>query len=417
MPKKQRERKLLDVKKPEMKTPTRSKIIVLIGLGLLALLAASIFLLRGYPFGTRETPIAQKVLPQESPAADLFHQTVQRAYAIDNLFHQVYNAEWEGANGAIGDAYLYAATSDESLLSLYTNTYRLIDMHNGTWVDDRAWICLAELTWWNVSGRKNIQWVNDAKNRYLEAKREGRLSHHEGFWSWYNYSPSMKGNYRIFTNTNMNQMATVACLLYEATREQQFYSDALLVWNGDAKYPGVEKQSYRGDGKWQGNEGQAAFGKQFPWEGAGMCLLGAAMFRMTGDVKYKNIVVATARRIMDPENGWIDPNDFYQLRMDGNGAFLYFILDAYQIAPDQLPDIPRKVEKMLEHVWSNHHGEAAVTLHRLFDDGIRNGWNPTGGEDGYKVDEVGTVHSQSQAILAFGVFAHCLHLQNSIQKR
>jgi hypothetical protein len=175
----------------------------------------------------------------------------------------------------------------------------------------------------------------------------------------------------------------------------------------------VEKQSYRGNGKWQGNEGQAAFGKQFPWEGAGMCAIGAAMFRMTGEVRYKKVVVETARRIMDPVNGWIDANDYYQLRMDGNGAFVHFILDAYQIAPDQLTDIPGKIEKMLEHVWTNHHGDAAITLHRPIDDGIRNGWNPNGGEDGYKVDEVGTVHPQSQAIRAFGVFAYVLHIQNS----
>ena len=148
-----------------------------------------------------------------------------------------------------------------------------------------------------------------------------------------------------------------------------------------------------------------------------MCAIGAAMFRMTGDVKYKKITVETARRIMDPANGWIDANDYYQLRMDGNGAFVHFILDAYQIASDQLPEIPDKIEKMLEHVWTNHHGDAAIILHRPIDDGIRNGWNPNGGEDGYKVDEVGTVHPQSQAIRAFGVFAYVLHTQNSTPQK
>ena len=391
--------------------------ITLSSIGLFTVLATTYILTNGDLFGTKGTPVVEKAILQESPASDLFQRTVQRAYAIDKLFHQVYNAEWEGANGAIGDAFLYAATGDENLLSLYTNTYRLLAMHNGTWVDDRAWICLAEMYWWDVSGRKNMQWVNDAKNRYLEAKREGRLSHHEGFWSWYNYAPNMQRNFIIFTNSNMNQMATVACWLFEATHEQQFYTDAMLVWNGDTKYPGVEKQSYRGDGKWQGNEGQAAFGKQFPWEGAGMCAIGAAMFRMTGDAKYKKITIETARRIMDPANGWIDANDYYQLRMDGNGAFVHFILDAYQIAPDQMLDIPGKVEKMLEHVWTNHHGDAAIILHRPLDDAIRNGWNPNGGEDGYKVDEVGTVHPQSQAIRAFGVFAYVLHIQKSKPKK
>jgi hypothetical protein len=95
--------------------------------------------------------------------------------------------------------------------------------------------------------------------------------------------------------------------------------------------------------------------------------------------------------------------------MDGNGAFVHFILDAYLIAPELLPDIPQKVERMLEHVWSNHHGSSYILLHRLADDGIRNGWNPSGGEEGYGVDQIGTVHPQSQAMRAFGVFAYVLH--------
>ena len=414
---KQKRQQVINDQKLEKKSIFRLKIIVISSICLLTFLAAVYLLTKGDLFETKDTPVVQKTISQDLPARNLFQSIVQRAYAIDKLFHQVYNAEWEGANGAIGDAYLYAATGDENLLSLYTNTYRLLDMHNGTWVDDRAWVCLAEMYWWDVSGRKNMQWVDDAKNRYLEARREGRLSHHEGFWSWYNYVPNTQRNFRIFTNSNMNQMATVSCWLYEATHEQQFYTDAMLVWNGDTKYPGVEKQSYRGNGKWQGNDGEAAFGKQFPWEGAGMCAIGAAMFRMTGDVKYKKITVETARRIMDPANGWIDANDYYQLRMDGNGAFVHFILDAYQIASDQLPEIPDKIEKMLEHVWTNHHGDAAIILHRPLDDAIRNGWNPNGGEDGYKVDEVGTVHPQSQAIRAFGVFAYVLHTQKGTHQK
>ena len=130
------------------------------------------------------------------------------------------------------------------------------------------------------------------------------------------------------------------------------------------------------------------------------------MYKATGDEKYKKIVVATAKRIMDPANGWIDPEDFYQIRMDGNGAFVNFLLDAYMIAPEELSEIPRKVEKMLEHVWTNHRGKATVTLHRESDHGIRNGWNPNGGEDGYGVGEVATVHAQGEAARAFGVFAY-----------
>ena len=123
--------------------------------------------------------------------------------------------------------------------------------------------------------------------------------------------------------------------------------------------------------------------------------------------------VATARRLMDPRTGWVDPVDFYQLRMDGNGAFVNFMLDAYLIAPDELRDLPRKVDRMLEHVWSNAGGKARVTLHRESDDGIRNGWNPSGGEQGYGVGEVGTVHAQGEAVRAFGLFAYVDSLQRS----
>jgi hypothetical protein len=279
-------------------------------------------------------------------------------------------------------------------------------MCEGTWVDDRAWVCLAEMYWWQFTGGKSMFWVSDAMQRYGEARREGRLSHHEGFWSWYNWSPNTTGQGQIFTNSNMNQMATVACWLFEATGDSSYLRDALLVWDGDKRAPGVEKTLYRGKGRWEGKPGLAAFGKQVPWEGAGYCSIGAALFRATGKARYRKIVVETAHRIMDPANGWVDPTDFYQLRMDGNGAFVHFILDAYQIAPEEMRDIPGKIERMLDHVWTNAHGRARVTLHRASDHGIRNGWNPRGGEDGYGVDEVGTVHAQGEAVRAFGVFVY-----------
>jgi hypothetical protein len=88
---------------------------------------------------------------------------------------------------------------------------------------------------------------------------------------------------------------------------------------------------------------------------------------------------------------------------------VHFLLDAYQIAPGDLRDLPGKIEKMLDHVWTNAHGHATVALHREFDNGVRNGWNPHGGEDGYKVDEVGTVHAQGEAVRAFGVFSYVLY--------
>jgi hypothetical protein len=345
---------------------------------------------------------------QKSEGLRLLEKSVQRTYAVQKLFRHVYTAGWEGANGAIGAAHLYAVTHDTTLPIAYSTSMDLLKMFNGSWVDDRAWICLAEMYWWHFTGRTAKVWVEDAKKRYLDAKAEGRLSNHEGVWSWYNWPKNWKINDKIFTNSNMNQMVSVACWLYEATKDKQFYNDAMRVWNGDSKYPGIEKSLYRGNGRWEGKPGLAAWGKQIPWEGAEYCSIGASMYRMTLDPKYKKIVVATAKRIMDPATGWVDSEDFYQLRMDGNGAFVHYILDAYLIAPDELPEIPGKIQRMLEHVWTNHHDKATVILHRLGDDGIRNGWNPNGGEDGYYVDQVGSVHPQSQALRAFGVFAYVL---------
>src|SRR5207249_776496 len=106
----------------------------------------------------------------------------------------------------------------------------------------------------------------------------------------------------------------------------------------------------------------------------------------------KDIAIATVKRIMSPSSGWVDRENFYQISMDGNGAFVNYLLDGYAVDREEMKDVLAKVQTMLEHVWSNHKGLARVTLHRISDHGIRNGWNPFGGEDGYGVDEVGTVH-------------------------
>jgi hypothetical protein len=79
---------------------------------------------------------------------------VARTNAIDKLFHEVYTPCWEGAYGAIGDAYLYAVTNDTSLLKFHLVDHDLRNMCAGTWVDDRAWICLAEFYWWDFHGKK-----------------------------------------------------------------------------------------------------------------------------------------------------------------------------------------------------------------------------------------------------------------------
>ena len=359
---------------------------------------------------TPNNPIAHPKSSQQTtntpPAPRFTNIWIQRAYSVDELFHYVYTPCWEGAYGAIGDAYLYAATKDSALLQFHLIDHDLKKMCAGTWVDDRAWVALAEFTWWDFTGRTNRLLVEDAKQRYLSARQEGRLSNYEGFWAWYNWPPTSKTRERIFTNSATNQMASVACWLYIATGERSFLDDALLIWNGDKKFPGVEKRLYQGNGVWQGRHGVVAFGKELGWEGVEYCTLASLLYRITKEPKYKQIAVATVQRVMNPENGWVDAQYFYQTHMDGNGAFVNFLFDAYAIAPDELNDIPGKVEKMLDHVWTNNEGSASVILHRESDHGIRNGWNSDGGEQGYNVDEVGTVHAQGEAARAFGVFTY-----------
>ena len=386
----------------------RTRRYLLAACAVLAVLAASYVFFRivrgmdrGRPDG--QPAAASAVEARNLSPAELW---VQRSRLVDELYHGVYTPGWEGAYGAIGDAYLFAATGDSSLLRFHTVSHPLTRLSNGTWLDDRAWACLAELTWWAVTGRKEMQLVSDAASRYQEARAAGMLSNRYGYWTWYNYPPAGTRDPGIFTNSNMNQMVSVACRLYAATGDRKYLNDALLVWNGDRKTPGIEKQLYKGGGVWEGRKGQAAFGKELPWDGAAYCSIGAAMYAATGDPKYRDIVVATARHILDPATGWVDPSDFYQIQMDGNGAFVNFLMDAYFLAPEKLKEVPEKVEKMLVHVWTNHHHTASVVLHRESDNGIRNGWNPWGGEDGYGVDEVGTVHAQGEAARAFGIFAY-----------
>lgn len=362
------------------------------------------FLLRPSSPTSSHTPL-QGDAPERTQAR--LESWTDRALAVSRRFHAVYTPCWEGAYGAMGDAYLFALTGDSSLFRFHLVERDLLRMcEKGIWVDDAAWVCLAELTWWELAGKWDRALVQDATRRYREMRGQGRLSRHEGFWTWYNWPPGANVGERIFTNSNMNQMATVACRLYLATDDRQFLEDALLVWEGDGKTPGIERQWYRGNGLWKGKHGQAAFGKELPWGGMGCASLAAALFKATGEEKYRTIAVATVKRILDPSTGWVDPEWYYQIHMDGNGAFVHFLFDVYAIAPDQLSEVPQKVERMLEHVWTNHGGRATVVLHRQSDHGIRNGWNPHGGEDGYGVGEVGTVHAQGEAARAFGVFAY-----------
>jgi len=384
--------------------------VVIVGL-------AAFVLLRPFSFRERKNPVPSESDARKSGTASADSAIwLERARAIDELYHLVYTPCWEGAYGAIGDAYLFAATNDSSLLRFHLVDHDLRLMCEGRWVDDRAWVCLAELAWWRVTGMKNEALVLDARRRYIAARNEGRLSDWEGYWSWYNWPPGTRRSERIFTNSNMNQMATAACGLYEATHDKRFLDDALLVWHGNGKIPGIRQMLYKGDGLWEGEGGRAAFGKQLPWEGVEYSPLVAALYRLTGEPEYRAIAIATVRRIMDPANGWIDPVDYFQFRMDGNGAFVNFLLDAYMLAPDSLSDLPGKIEKMLTHVWTNHDNTATVTLHRESDHGIRNGWNPQGGEDGYGVDEIGTIHAQAEAVRAFGIYAYVRSLKIAVTR-
>jgi hypothetical protein len=395
------------VKKRRKESPGRRKPLVpILAIASVILAAALYFLL---PENDPTLPIRQTGASRpataagEDPAAG--QGWTDRAVLVSRQFHRVYTPCWEGAYGAVGDARLFSVTGDSSLLRFHSVTHDLRGMCSGTWLDDRAWVCLAELEWWRVTGKTHMGWITDAAARYDEARAEGRLSNHEGYWTWYNWSPSHRVNEPIFTNSNMNQMAAVGCGLYEATGRRRYLEDALMVWNGDGVSEGIEARLYRGGGRWEGRQGRAAFGKELPWGGLAYASIGASLFRATGEPKYREIAVATVRRILDPATGWVDPVSFYQLRMDGNGNFVQFLLDAWEIAPVELADVPAKIEKMLEHVWSNDNGTARVVLHRAADHGIRNGWNPRGGEDGYGVDEVGTVHAQGEAMKAFGMFA------------
>ena len=385
-------------------------LLIKIGVSAVALLLVAVLLVVAIrvPAPSGKMPPPGGVRNQTPPARPT-EKWLTRAYAVDDLFHTVYTPCWEGAYGAIGDACLFAATGDSSILRFYTNGHPLTEMCRVTWIDDQAWVCLAEMYWWRVTGKADMRLVADAARRYTEARDAGGLAHPEGFWSWYNFPPGTQGQ-DVFTNSNMNQMAAVACWLFEVSHEQHYLDDALLVWNGDGKIPGIERTFYRGRGRWEGKKGRAAFGDPLPWMGAGYCSIGAALYQVTGEERYREIAAATAARVMDPATGWVDPVDFYQVRMDGNGAFVNYLLDAYQIAPRALADIPGKIGRMLDHVWSNAGGKATVVLHRMSDDGIRNGWNTNGGEDGYRVGEIGTVHAQGEAMRAFGVYAYVMNV-------
>ena len=72
---------------------------------------------------------------------------LKRASDISTKFHELSTPCREGANGAMRKAHFFAATHDSTLLRFHTAEHDMRNMSTGTWVDDRAWVCLAELFW------------------------------------------------------------------------------------------------------------------------------------------------------------------------------------------------------------------------------------------------------------------------------
>ena len=335
---------------------------------------------------------------------------IDQAEKIDGLYRMVYKPDWRGAHGLIGQAYLYKLTKDKSYLDFVTKEHEILRLDNGEWVDDVAWVSLAILHWWDATGRKNDKWFKNVKKRYDRARKSKLLLHEDGYWTWYNYKKRWLFNPgKRFTNSLMNQMVVIACWLYEVTGEKKYLDDALLVWNGDKNYPGIEKRLYKGNGIWEGKPGRAAFGAELPFNGGAYLSVGTALYRITKDEKYKKILIDTAKYLLNPKNNWVAEKYYYQKHIDGNGAFVNFLMDAYSIAPDELAEVLFKCKEMLDHVWTNNNGKSRVTLHQDIDHGIRHGWNPEGGEDGYYPDEIGTTLAQAEALRAWGVVAYYEH--------
>ncbi|MFA6234354.1 MAG: hypothetical protein WC824_09280, partial [Bacteroidota bacterium] len=124
---------------------SRGSAVILIAGGALFLIAV-VYAIGGFAWFTGDGDQSARNGENESSFKPE-EKWLKRAYLIDALFHKVYTAGWEGANGAIGDAHIFAVTRDSSLLRFHTVLHPMKDLFNGTWVDDRAWAALAELYW------------------------------------------------------------------------------------------------------------------------------------------------------------------------------------------------------------------------------------------------------------------------------
>ncbi len=87
--------------------------------------------MRAAKSSSADNALISQTEPQSATA-----QAVDRALMVSHRFHDVYTPCWEGAYGAIGDAYLYAATKDASLLKFHLVDHNLLNMCAGRGVDD-----------------------------------------------------------------------------------------------------------------------------------------------------------------------------------------------------------------------------------------------------------------------------------------
>ena len=89
----------------------RGAILLRGGIVAVAVLLAAVLLIVALRIPSPLSPTRANIQPpQASSSYRPTEKWLQRAYAIDVLFHRVYTQCWEGAYGAIGDAHLFAVT-------------------------------------------------------------------------------------------------------------------------------------------------------------------------------------------------------------------------------------------------------------------------------------------------------------------
>ena len=112
-------------KPKKKKQPSRSTILIVA----ISILVIIFILFRILP--RKQNTISSKNQSEKETVQEIKHfdnQWLERAYLVGELFHQVYTPCWEGAYGAIGDAYLFRATNDSSLLRFHLQEHDLRKM-------------------------------------------------------------------------------------------------------------------------------------------------------------------------------------------------------------------------------------------------------------------------------------------------